>query len=133
MVSLIGGDFYQWDTGRIIIVTPETDAEVHEVHFTTKRMDSAYVVSTYKLDETVLCSVPNIILQQERPVICYEVVRTDEGEMSISETSFNVHKRNKPQDYVYTETEVINYDTLANTSLSDKELSSLIAELDGGE
>ena len=49
MIELIGGDLYQWDTGRIVTANPESDTEIHEVHFTTKYMDYAYVVNTYKM------------------------------------------------------------------------------------
>ena len=133
MIELIGGDLYQWDTGRIVTANPESDTEIHEVHFTTKYMDYAYVVNTYKKDGLILCAVPNIILQQERSVICYEVAKTDNGEMTVSETIFTLHRRNKPDDYAYTESEILNYETLAKTALTEQELSDLINELNGGE
>lgn len=112
MIKLIGGDLYQWDTGRIAVVNPETDDIIHEVHFTTKDMQYAYVVSTYEKDGSILCAVPNVILQQEKSVICYEVTKTESGEMSVSTTTLPLRKRNKPQDYAYTEDELKNFDRL---------------------
>lgn len=50
MISLVGGELYQWDTGRIVRVVPDENVKVHEVHFSTKRMDYAYVLKTYIVD-----------------------------------------------------------------------------------
>lgn len=33
MIEVIGGNLFQWDTGRVAQVN--TDADIHEVHFTT--------------------------------------------------------------------------------------------------
>lgn len=33
MISLVGGELYQWDTGRIVRVVPDENVKVHEVHF----------------------------------------------------------------------------------------------------
>ena len=133
MINLIGGDLYQWDTGRLAVITTENNMSIHEVHFTNSSMDSAYVVNTYKHDGILLCAIPNVILQVPIALICYEMTRTDSGEMTVSKTSFPVRKRNKPQDYVYEESEVLNYETLAKTALTDQELSDLIEELNRGE
>ena len=133
MINLIGGDLYQWDTGRIAVITTKSDIAIHEVHFTNSSMDSAYVVNTYEHEGALLCAIPNIILQVPIALICYEMTRTDSGEITVSKTSFPVRKRNKPQDYVYLESEILNYETLANTALTDQELSALIDELNGGE
>ena len=64
MLSLVGGELYQWDTGRIIKVVPDEGVTVHEVHYSTKRMNYAYVLKTYTKDGVTYCAIPNIILQQ---------------------------------------------------------------------
>lgn len=114
MVTLIGGDLYQWDTGRVIYIAPDSGYTVHEVHFTTKKMDYAYVVKTYVEKGGTYCAIPNILLQQYQDVICYEVRENDAGEESISTTTFDVIKRNRPVDYVYTEPEKYTYKELEN-------------------
>lgn len=114
MITLIDGDLYQWDTGRVVLVEPDNGYDIHEVHFTTKKMDFAYVVNTYVADESVYCAIPNILLQQYQDIICYEVRENDEGEESVSSTTFDVIKRNRPVDYVYTETEKYTYKELNN-------------------
>lgn len=112
MITLIDGDLYQWDTGRVVLVEPENDYVIHEVHFTNKKLDFAYVVNTYTENGSVYCAIPNVLLQQYYDIICYEVRENDDGEESVSKTSFDVIKRNRPLDYVYTESEKYAYEDL---------------------
>lgn len=114
MITLIGGDLYQWDTGRVIFIAPDSGYDVHEVHFTTKKMDYAYVVKTYIENGGTYCAIPNILLQQYQDLICYEVRENDAGEESISTTTFDIIKRNRPVDYVYTEPEKYTYKEIEN-------------------
>lgn len=109
MITLIDGDLYQWDTGRVVLVEPDSGYTIHEVHFTTKKMEFAYVVKTYEKDQATYASIPNILLQQYQDIICYEVRENDAGEESVSTTTFDVIKRNRPVDYVYTEPEKYTY------------------------
>ena len=114
MISLIGGELYQWDTGRIVRIDPDENVAVHEVHFTTKRMDYAYVLKTYIEDGVTYCAIPNIILQQSYRLLCYEVCENSDGEETIANASFNIVKRNRPEDYVYTEQEHFTFVKLEN-------------------
>lgn len=124
MITLIDGDLYQWDTGRVVLVEPDSGYVIHEVHFTTKKMDFAYVVKTYDNDGITYCSIPNILLQQYQDIICYEVRENDDGEESVSTTTFDVIKRNRPVDYVYTEPEKYTYKEL------EERVSKLEAEFE---
>lgn len=112
MITLMDGELYQWDTGRVVVVEPDNDYDIHEVHFTTKKLDFAYVVNTYSEGGNIYCAIPNILLQQYQDIVCYEVRENDEGEESVSSTTFDVIKRNRPVDYVYTETEKYTYKDL---------------------
>lgn len=114
MITLIDGDLYQWDTGRRIFVEPDNGYIVHEVHFTNKKLDFAYVVKTYIEDDGVYCAIPNILLQQYYDLICYEVRENNAGEESLSTTKFDIIKRNRPNDYVYTESEKYTYEEIEN-------------------
>lgn len=120
MVTLIGGDLYQWDTCRRILIEPDNGYDIHEVHFTTRKMDHAYVVKTYIRDGAVYCSIPNILLQQYYPIFCYEVRENDGGEESVSMTKLRINKRNRPMDYVYSESDQYTY----------AELDSRVTELE---
>lgn len=120
MVTLLDGDLYQWDTGRVVLVDPNSGYDVHEVHFSNRKLDFAYVVKTYEENGNTYCAIPNILLQQSYDIYCYEVRENAEGEESISTTIFKVTKRNRPLDYVYTEPEKYTY----------KELDARIAKLE---
>ena len=112
MVTLLDGDLYQWDTGRVVLIDPSSGYDVHEVHFTNRKMDFAYVARTYSKDGNTYCAIPNILLQQYYDIYCYEVRDNSDGEESISTTIFQVIKRNRPLDYVYTEPEKYTYKEL---------------------
>lgn len=112
MITLIDGGLYQWDTGRVVLVEPDSGYSIHEVHFTTKKMDFAYVVKTYVENDAIYCAIPNILLQQQHSIICYEVRENNNGEESVSSMTLSVTTRNKPDDYVYTESELSTYQKL---------------------
>lgn len=112
MVTLLDGELYQWDTGRVVQIDPTSDYDIHEVHFATRKMDFAYVAKTYKENGNTYCKVPNILLQQYYDIYCYEVRENDDGEESTSTTIFKVNKRNRPLDYIYTDPEKYTYKEL---------------------
>lgn len=102
--------FYQWDLNRRILVE---DDSITQVHFANAATPAAYVVSV----SAGTANVPNIILQQNFDVKVYGY----DKEFTKVEKTFEVEKRSKPQDYVYTETEILNYETLANEIKEVKE------------
>ena len=114
MISLIDGDLYQWDTGRVVLIEPDNGYIIHEVHFATRKMDFAYVAKTYEENGNTYCKIPNILLQQYYDIYCYEVRENDDGEESTSTTVFKVIKRNRPLDYIYTDPEKYTYKEIEN-------------------
>lgn len=102
--------FYQWDLNRKILVE---DDSITQVHFANAATPTAYVVSV----SAGTANVPNIILQQNFDIKVYGY----DKEFTKYEETFEVEKRSKPQDYVYTETEILNYETLANEVKEVKE------------
>ena len=126
MVTLIDGDLYQWDTGRVVLVDQSSGYDIHEVHFTTRKLDFAYVARTYTEDGNVYCAIPNILLQQYYDIYCYEVRYNSDGEESTSTTIFKVIKRNRPLDYVYTEPEKYTYKELEERI---KKLEDVVEEI----
>lgn len=97
--------FYQWDLDRRLIVE---DAEITQVHFCNRTDECSLVCETYKEDGLTLVNVPNVLLQQDWRINVYAY---DRNYTKFSET-FDVVRRSKPESYVYTETEVLNYNTL---------------------
>ena len=112
MLTLLDGDLYQWDTGRVVVVEQESGYEVNEVHFSTSKIDFAYVVKTKTEDGITYCPIPNILLQQVYDIYCYEVRKNKYGEESLSTTVLKITKRNRPVDYVYTDPEKYTYKEL---------------------
>lgn len=97
--------FYQWDLDRKLIVYDET---IKEVHFCNKTDDCSLVCEVYAEGELRLVNVPNILLQDNWRINVYGY---DENYTKISK-QFDVKSRTKPADYVYTETEVKQWEDL---------------------
>lgn len=96
MLTLNDGraELWQWDTGRTLAV----DADCSQVHFSNK-------VFGRSIDVDVVGGVaiiPDILLQTDKDLNVWAFVGTSEnGYTKISKT-FNVNRRNKPADYVFT-------------------------------
>lgn len=97
--------FYQWDTDRKLIVN---DASITQVHFCNKTDECSLVCATYAENGLTVADVPNILLQDNWAINVYAY---DKNYTKFS-ARFEVEKRTKPADYVYTETEVLNYENL---------------------
>lgn len=103
--------FWQWDTGQKLVVG---NPDCGEVHFDNGTMDKALVVQIKSdPDGNRVADVPNIFLQSAKPIKAYLFQRTENGAMTSTLYTFQVLARAKPEDYVYTETEVLSYQTLA--------------------
>lgn len=107
MFKLLDGrsHFYQWDLDRKLIVE---DASITEVHFCNRTDDCSLICEVYDLNGLRVANVPNILLQDNW---CINVYAYD-GHYTKHSEKFDVVKRSKPADYVYTETEIKNYDEL---------------------
>lgn len=99
--------FYQWDLDRKLIVN---DASITQVHFCNRTDECSLVCETYTEDGLNLVNVPNVLLQDDWRinVYAYDVNYTKHSDV------FNVIRRSKPDSYVYTETETLNFNTLLN-------------------
>ena len=93
--------FYQWDLDRQITVE---DSTVKEVHFCNRTGDCSLVVEV----TNGLANVPNIILQKSFDVRVFGY----DGKATRHDEVFKVKARSKPADYVYTETEIKNWEDL---------------------
>lgn len=97
--------FYQWDSDRKLIVE---DPAIKEVHFCNRTDDCSLVCETYTEDGLTLANVPNILLQTDWRIKVYAF----DGNYTKYEECYEVKPRTKPADYVYTETDVVNYTNL---------------------
>ena len=97
--------FYQWDLNQKLIVA---DKSIKEVHFANCLCKDAAVVETYTDGNLTVANVPNYLLQEYLDLIVYGYDGNSTKQMAV----FEITRRPKPADYVYTETEVKDYDTL---------------------
>ena len=118
--------FYQWDSDRKLIIE---DASITEVHFSNRTDDYSLVVKTYVENGITLANVPNILLQTDLRIHVYAV----DGNYTKHEKCYEIVARTKPSDYVYTETEIINWQYI-KTQLDSKadvlDLEKVEADLD---
>lgn len=121
-------EFYQWDLDRQLIVE---DASIDEVHFCNRTDDCSLVCEVYNLDGLRVVDVPNVLLQQDWRINVYAYDHNYTKHCA----QFNVVKRTKPADYIYTETEIKNYDDLAarvdeieKNGISEEAVSAAIEE-----
>lgn len=102
--------FWQWDTGQKLEVT---DTECGEVHYCNGTGECALVVPIKTAAEgTRYAEVPNILLQAAKSINAYLYRRNPDGAETVTLYRFPVMARNRPEEYVYTETEVLNYNSL---------------------
>ena len=97
--------FYQWDIDRKLIVD---DATIAQVHFCNRTDDCSLVCKTYKENGLVLVNVPNVLLQDNWRINVYAY----DGKYTKHSDRFEVIPRSKPDDYVYTETEILRWERL---------------------
>lgn len=91
--------FYQWDIDRKLIVEDKT---INEVHFCNKTGDCSLVCEVYEYQGLRLVDVPNVLLQTDWRinVYGYDIDHTKFCEV------FEVIKRSRPADYVYTDEDI---------------------------
>lgn len=92
------GELYQWDTGRTLTVD---DATVTQAHFQNREYGRTIDVDV--VDGTAI--IPDVLLQKPGELRVFAFVTSDDGNYTKVERVFDVTRRNKPNDYVYTPTE----------------------------
>lgn len=95
--------FYQWDLNQKLIIEDET---MTQVHFCNKTDDCALVCEIYSENGLRLVNVPNILFQSDWRIKVWGYCE----DYTKHEATFKVCSRSKPSDYIYTETEVKNYE-----------------------
>ena len=129
MIKVIGGTLYQWGIGRKVKVIPHNDKSVCEVHFAHQSDTNALVVIPTIENGEICAEIPNILLQSTEPICVYAIQKDDVTEKCFCNCTLFVRYRPKPEDYVYTETERLNFDFLA---AKIKEFETIIANIKDG-
>ena len=112
ILKLIGNSLYQWDKGRKILLTAPEGTIINEVQMVGTHSEHALVVSPYSEEKEIYANVPNILLQSSGKLSVYAVVQSENTEETICHYTYNIKPKKKPEDYIYTETEVLNYKNL---------------------
>ena len=110
--------FYQWDIDQRVVVE---DRSVTQVHYCNRTDDCALICECYELDGKWVADVPNILLQDNWRIRVYAF----DGCATKHEQRFDVIARSKPDTYVYTETEVLSYETIS------KRMDAIEGDIDG--
>lgn len=100
MFQLIGRELYRWDLDRKVKLS--VYEAIDEVHVAKHGGDEALIVMPRKEKGMVVADIPNILLQTARKITVYAV----KDGATIGSDTFLVKYKEKPTDYVYTETEV---------------------------
>ena len=97
--------FYQWDLNqRLVIDNPS----IIEVHYTNALTSPALVCEVYAENGIRYANVPNILLQTDWTIKVYGCC----DEYVLEADTFIVNTKEKPADYVYTETEIKTFSDL---------------------
>lgn len=102
------GEIWQWDRNRRLICVGMDDPLAWQVHMASPHDDTdAYVLLPYRAEDGEICvDIPNVLLQKPGLVAVYAYhVATKEKHTHTCYT-FSVNRREMPADYVYTETEL---------------------------
>ena len=97
--------FYQWDLDRKLIVE---DDSINQVHFCNRTDDCSLVREVYNQKGLRLVDVPNVLLQDNWRINVYGY---DKNYTKHAER-FDVIGRSRPDDYVYTDEEILHWTTL---------------------
>ena len=108
MLCVQGSPLYQWDINRQLKINSIDTERSFTIHCCHKGDANALVVEPIFEGDGILVNIPNILLQRDGHLRVYVVVEGD----TIYDTSFYVMARPKPDDYVYTETEVRTWEAL---------------------
>lgn len=111
-MNIIGTPLFQWETGRQLQIIPLQNMTVSAVHFSNPGDLEALVVEPNEVDGKVVADIPNILLQKGSNIVAYSVNVSSDCVETLRECIFPVRKRAKPSDYVYTEVEILNYESL---------------------
>ena len=107
MLIIEGGRtcLYQWDVNQRLEVVND---DVREVHFVNAVTSPALVCEVYEEGGRRYADVPNVLLQQFWPIQAYGCCDSRVRDVE----TFKVIRREKPADYVYTETELKTFGSL---------------------
>ena len=132
-MKIIGTQLFQWEVGRQLQILPLQNMRVDSVHFSNPGDLVALVVEPKEVNGMIVADIPNVLLQSGENLVVYSVNISSDCTETLRECIFPVRKRAKPSDYVYTETEILEYRTLAKrideiekNGVSEKQIATAV-------
>lgn len=110
----------QWDSDRYFYIKNYNFETIPDCHYETNKLNEALIVKGKLTEngEQIKFDIPNSLLCHKEKITAYIYQNSDEKEITESKTvyivSFDILKRIKPSNYVYTATEAFNYHQLSN-------------------
>lgn len=111
MISIKDGCLFQWDANRLVELDDE-NARITQVHFADVDDTEAMIVPFERIGNKIQVTVPNILLQTAGQISVFAVSVEGDEIKTVEHYVLRVLERQKPSDYVYTETEVFKYSLL---------------------
>lgn len=124
-ISVIDGTLYQWNSGRKIRIVPRQGETINRVHY-----NNGNVVFLSEDGDSIVAPIPNILLKSSQNITAYVEVVSAEGVRTVSDCTFSVIAKPKPDDYVYEETEVLTIEAVVENALNEAKESG---EFDGND
>lgn len=132
-MKIIGTGLYQWEVGRQLQIIPLRNMTVDSVHFSNPGDTKALVVKPKEANGMIVADIPNVLLQSGDNLVVYSVNVSSDKVETLRECIFSVRNRAKPADYVYTETEVLEYmslvariDQIEKNGVSDEQIATAV-------
>lgn len=96
--------FTQWDSNRTIIIRGIDTSPIPMFHLAPACSETAYVVYGEINGDEIAVPVPNILLQQDKPIMLYAYYEYEDGTSKTDHTIvIPVIPRPMPYDYTYEE------------------------------
>lgn len=105
MLCIQGSPLYQWDRNRRLEINAADLGTNFEIHCCHKDDKTVLMVEPIIDGDIVVVNIPNILLQKSGFLRVYIVCDGD----TVYDSSFYIMARPKPNDYAYTETEVMTW------------------------
>lgn len=108
--------YYQWDLNQRLYIQ---DGGCNEVHFCSEKHPEALTCPVQEELGKRYVQVPNILLQACLPIAAFFYVKGTNGAYTKEAICIEVWERPKPDDYVYTETEVKTWESAVEYALQE--------------
>lgn len=103
MIQIKGDELKQYELSRIVRVTPMHGHTLQKVRFKKELDDDPIENAFYEENGDYFAEIPNVLLMGFGVLVVETVSLDDSGENRKERATFTVHKRKKPDNYVFTD------------------------------